>query len=67
MSRCASLLLTTVSWVATRLIMVWFSLRQHKQWGDVRYYLEGVEKESVGGRALVEYPDATVIPLRMIG
>lgn len=67
MSRRASLLLTTVSWVLTRLLMVWFSLRQHEQWGDVRYYLEGVEKESVGGRALVEYPDATVIPLRMIG
>lgn len=47
--------------------MVWFSLRQHEQWGDVRYYLEGVEKEAVGERALVEYPDATVIPLRVIG
>lgn len=67
MSRRASLLLTAVSWVMTRLVMVWFSLRQHEQWGDVRYYLEGVEKEAAGERALVEYPDATVIPLRVIG
>ena len=66
MPRRASLL-ATGSWVATRLVMVWFSLRQHEQWGDVHYYLDGVEKEALGGRALVEYPDATVIPLRVIG
>lgn len=67
MHRLPTLLLAALTWMVTRLALVWFALRQHEQWGDVEYYLKGLRLEFSGARALVEYPDATVIPLRIIG
>lgn len=67
MPRIPLLLSAAIAWVITRAAMVWFSLAQHEQWGDVKYYLDGLHLESAGQRALGEYPDATVIPLRFIG
>lgn len=55
------------SWVTSRILLLLFALRQEESLGDVKYYAAGLRDEAAGQRALIEYPDVSVWPLRLIG
>lgn len=66
MSRSSQLFVAFGAWLLSRLLLVLFAQSSHAHWGDVNYYFHGLRSEELGQRALEEYPDATVIPLRII-
>ncbi|WP_018117942.1 hypothetical protein [Corynebacterium mastitidis] len=55
-----------VAWWCSRVALLLYAAHQPVPRGDVAYYFRGLEAEAGGERALTEYPDASVIPLRAL-
>lgn len=54
------------AWWVTRVALLLYAVHQPVPRGDVDYYFRGLAAEAAGERALTEYPDASVIPLRFL-
>lgn len=55
-----------LAWWASRALLLLYAVHQPVPRGDVSYYFRGLEAEARGERAMSEYPDASIAPLRLL-
>ncbi|MBC3185720.1 hypothetical protein H7347_03880 [Corynebacterium sp. zg-331] len=54
------------AWLCSRALLLFYAVHQPVPRGDVSYYFRGLEAEARGERAMNEYPDASIAPLRLL-
>ncbi|WPF65872.1 MULTISPECIES: hypothetical protein [unclassified Corynebacterium] len=55
-----------LAWWGSRALLLLYAVHQPVPRGDVAYYFRGLEAEARGERAMSEYPDASIAPLRLL-
>lgn len=55
-----------LAWWSSRALLLLYAVHQPVPRGDVAYYFRGIEAEARGERAMSEYPDASIAPLRLL-